>query len=249
MALSTDNAQDFSFPSNRSALAIFCRAPRLGTVKTRLAASFGNDFSLGLYEAMLQDTFALGSALAPDVEIFACFTPSDGFEGVGSLSSMWSGLRLAQCDGGLGEKMLDAFQQLRTKGFEQILLIGSDSPDLPSAHLKSAFEALDVAPGLVFGPASDGGFTLIGASIVVPPSLFEGVPWSHHETLNAVRRRNELRGSDKFAWTEVDEWQDVDEVDDLIALRHRLFEMGTFAPNTKAFLEKHTSEIAKAQGG
>lgn len=231
--------EEFSASKPPNALAIFCRAPRLGKVKTRLAQTHGDEFALGLYRAMLADSFALGRALAPDVETFACFTPDDAFEGENSLLELWDGPRLAQCEGDLGARMLDCFARLRAQGFQKVLLIGSDSPDVPLARLKRAFETLQTVPMLVFGPAPDGGFYAMGASLDVPEWLFKNVVWSDAKTLATIRWTNARRGKNKLEWAQLPYWRDVDDADDLIELRRRLFELGTHAPQTRAFLQNH----------
>lgn len=233
--VSMPNFQDSSPPKGRSALAIFCRAPRLGTVKTRIAKSHGDEFALGLYRAMLADTFALGRALSPEVETFACFTPNDGFDGEDSLAGLWDGPRLAQCDGDLGAKILDCFAQLRAQGFEKIIVIGSDSPDLPLKRLRRAFEILEEAPMVIFGRAPDGGFSLMGASLDVPTWLFEGVKWSSSQTLAMIRRNNSTRMEAGLNWADLPAWRDVDDEADWLELRRRLFELGTHAPQTRDF--------------
>ncbi|RYG57097.1 glycosyltransferase [bacterium] len=222
------------------ALAIFCRAPRLGQVKTRLAATHGDGFALELYRAMLADSFALGAALAPSVDTFACFTPDDAFRITpddDSLSVFWDGPRLTQCSGNLGDKMLDALTQLRRRGYQRIVLIGSDSPDVPLERLRSAFEALEKA-SLVFGPAPDGGFYLMGTAVEIPALLFEDVPWSSAETLRTIYGKNAKRGEARLECAELSPWRDVDDEADLQELWRRLFEDGTWAPQTRKFLEQ-----------
>jgi rSAM/selenodomain-associated transferase 1 len=232
---------NFSTAQAPDALAIFCRAPRLGTVKTRLAASRGDEFALGLYRAMLADSFALGLALAPRVETFAFFTPNDALADNDlsdeSLSSLWSGNAVAQCQGDLGTKMLDCFAHLRRMGFEKIVLIGSDSPDVPLSHLQGAFERLAHSQ-LVVGPSDDGGFYLIGASAVLPDTLFESIVWSSAGVYERLRGNLGKMGK-SFKCSALPSWRDVDEEGDLKELERRIFESGTHAPHTRAFLEKN----------
>lgn len=229
-------ATDLEFSSHqpRNALAIFCRAPRLGTVKTRLAQSLGNEFTLELYRAMLRDSFALGKALAPMANTFAYFTPNDALEGEESLRDFWDGPTLAQCDGDLGARMLHCFAQLRELGYERIVLMGSDSPDLPLQHLQQAFELLDQAP-ITVGASLDGGFTLLGAAVLPPNDIFQGIVWSSESVLRQLRQNlaNPVLG---LSFQELPTWHDVDDESDLEALRHRLFELGTHAPRTRDFL-------------
>jgi hypothetical protein len=237
---------------SKSALAIFCRAPRLGQVKTRLAQTHGDEFALGLYRAMLADTFDLGRALAPEIETFACFSPRDGFEGDDSLAELWDGPKIAQCEGDLGARMLGCFADLRALGYEKIVLIGSDSPDLPLKRLKKSFENLQ-NDKLVIGRAHDGGFYLIGASEPVPSWLFQHIDWSGPQatgylptTTPSVQIISNLRGrgiigkqnlsGDAAFLSHFPYWRDVDDAEDLKELKRRLFEVGTHAPHTREFL-------------
>lgn len=228
------NFPSFSVPQKRSALAIFCRAPRLGSVKTRLAKTHGDIFAFGLYRAMLADTFDLGRALAPEVETFACFTPADGFEGENSLAELWDGPRIAQCEGDLGAKMLDCFAQLRAKGFEKIVIIGSDSPDLIPAQLNIPFDSLD-RHDLVVAPTIDGGFYLIGASVPLPTSIFDEIVWSTADVY--ARLLKNLQEQPDLVWHRHSKWFDVDEGSDLESLRERLLQAPHRSPNTYAFLK------------
>lgn len=232
--VSMANCSSLSSSQKRSALAIFCRAPRLGTVKTRLAQTHGDAFALQLYRAMILDTFALGRALAPDVETFACFTPGDGFEGENSLAELWNGPKIAQCEGDLGAKILDCFAQLRARGFENVVIIGSDAPDLPLTRLQESFAQLDTSE-VVIGESCDGGFYLLGASTWLPDNVFEDIVWSSDQ----VFARLLLNIKTRFSLSSLPNWRDVDDAEDLLELRRRLFELGTRAPHTREFLEKN----------
>lgn len=222
-------------PKKRGALAIFCRAPRLGTVKTRLAKTQGAAFALGLYRAMLADNFALGRSLAAEIETFACFTPGDGFDGEDSLSDLWDGPRLAQCEGDLGAKILDCFARLRARGFERIMVIGSDS-DLSPSQLLNPFDTLE-RRDLVVGPTLDGGFYLIGASVSLPASIFDGIVWSSADVYQ--RLTENLKERPELTWHRRAKWFDVDDAADLESLRNRLLQVKNRAPKTRQFLTEN----------
>ncbi len=228
----------------KSALAIFCRAPRLGSVKTRLAQTHGAEFALQLYCAMLADCFDLGRALAPEIETFACFTPGDAFENR-ALDFLWNGPRLAQCEGDLGAKILDCFAQLRARGFEKICVIGSDSPDLPPEFLQESFAALRVHD-FAFGPSCDGGFYAMSAKSEFSAEIFRDVMWSSSTTLSQIeinlrRISQPLKGSAN--WLRLPSWRDVDDAEDLQDLEHRLFrsraDVDVGAPRTRDFLKSY----------
>ena len=207
----------------KKTIAVFARAPVAGRVKTRLARHLGDDGARALYAAMLGDTLTVAKRAARDLsecEVVVAFTPHDAFEpGPDSLFPFWSGARMAQCQGDIGARMLDCIARLQQgnddergnddeQGGAQVVLIGSDAPDLPVSCLMRAFEELErgevgLAFGsgermhdLVFGPALDGGFYLIGAAKPVPPKVFQDVEWSSPQTLEQVKanaRRLNLR--------------------------------------------------------
>jgi glycosyltransferase A (GT-A) superfamily protein (DUF2064 family) len=86
-----------------------------------------------------------------------------------------------QGQGNLGERMKRPFRMLPPG---PIVLVGSDIPLMRPHHIWNAFRLLG-RHDLAFGPASDGGFWLIGArrSRPLPARLFEGVHWSTAQTL------------------------------------------------------------------
>ncbi len=203
-------------------IVVFARAPRPGTVKTRLVAHFGTEAATALYRAMLHDCLALAQTAAREIEacqVCVAFTPADAFApGPHSLTAFWNGERMPQSDGDLGLKMRGAFEDLFARGAEKIVLLGSDSPDLPPEFIAQTFAALREAD-LVFGPARDGGFYLIGASRTLPPSLFDNVPWSAPETLE---RTLDNAGRLGLSFQLVPQWDDVDDADDVLRLAWRL---------------------------
>lgn len=230
------NFSPISTPKTRSALAIFCRVPRLGTVKTRLAKSHGDEFALGLYRAMLADTFDLGRTLAPGVETFACFTPADAFEGEDSLAQLWDGPKIAQCEGDLGAKILDCFAQLRARGYEKIVIIGSDSPDVWLAWLQKSFRKLEKLDS-VLGSTEDGGFWIFGASKPLPLDIFDDVIWSGPKVSQQIFTNLNNQKPRSWRMTFLPSWFDCDNARDLRELRGRLtFDDPKFAPRTREFL-------------
>lgn len=82
---------------------------------------------------------------------------------------------------GLGERMEQAFKEGFLKGYRQIVLIGSDLPELTREDLKQAFEALDTNE-YVLGPATDGGYYLIGMKSL-NSELFRQITWGSSTVL------------------------------------------------------------------
>src|SRR5205814_3062320 len=83
----------------------------------------------------------------------------------------------------LGDRMRNAFGHLFAAGYSSVVMIGSDLPSLPTSHLAQAFQYLRDRPdALVIGPASDGGYYMIGLHRLCP-ALFTPIPWSTADVL------------------------------------------------------------------
>ncbi|MCK5205867.1 MAG: DUF2064 domain-containing protein, partial [Desulfobacterales bacterium] len=118
-------------------------------------------------------------------------------------------------------------------GYRKAVIMNSDGPTLPLAHLKEAFSKLDHTD-VTLGMGHDGGYYLIGVKQHYP-ELFQNVTWSTKkvipQTLEACRRL-QLRVH------RLPEWYDVDVEADLARLRRDLSANPTSAPHTYAFLKK-----------
>lgn len=167
-------------------VAIFARRPRYGAVKTRLARDIGAAEALAFYRRTLA---RLARAMAHDArfETVIAVTPDHD-----ASARDFAALNLpviAQGGGDLGRRMLRA---LKHAGARPAVVIGSDIPALSPWHVAAAFRALGRTE-IVFGPARDGGYWLIGARH--PPRLkldaLDGVRWSSARTLadSAARLR------------------------------------------------------------
>lgn len=166
-------------PATDAQVFIFAKAPVLGTVKTRLAATIGDQAALSVYRRMLwrcaarlaQGPWRTSLSVTPDA---AAHDPQTWPDGVPVVQ---------QGGGDLGARMLRALMQATPEA--PVLVVGSDIPDLSARHIAQAIKALDHA-ALVFGPSGDGGFYLVGASAPPSPDIFAGVTWSQPTTLAAV---------------------------------------------------------------
>lgn len=87
----------------------------------------------------------------------------------------------------LGTRMHHAFQQMSDMGYEKMLLMGTDCPEITEEILRDALSALS-NKDVVFGPAQDGGYYLIGMK-TPNPILFQDIPWSRGDTLEQTLRR------------------------------------------------------------
>lgn len=185
----------------RPRLVIFARAPMLGRVKKRLARDIGAGPALQFYRRALA---GVGRQLARDRRWTTCLavTP-DGSAARPRLWPLRSG-RQPQGSGDLGRRMARVLGRF-THG--PVAIVGSDIPDLRPCHVWRAFRALAGAHA-VLGPATDGGFWLIGwRRGPLPYGAFNHVRWSTEHALDDTVKG--LRGCRVAC---VDRLADVDSV-------------------------------------
>ncbi len=152
-------------------LLIFIKNPREGKVKTRLAASIGNNNALKIYHHLLDHTLKISSEL--DTERFLFYDESI------NVNDKWSNehfLKYLQEGENLGTRMFNAFQTAFSLGSNKVIIIGSDCPGLNSSDIRFAFAKLD-QHDFVIGPALDGGYYLLGMKYP-EEKLFKNKTWS-----------------------------------------------------------------------
>ncbi len=196
-------------------LAIFARFPRLGKVKTRLAASLGAEAALQLHQAFLLDTIDRFASVTPELALYLADSTEEENLQFAARHALPPGL-LIRCQNGsnLGQRLWDAYRELsRTSG--RVVFVGTDSPTLPLSFFREARERLRRYP-VVLGPATDGGYCLLGLSQPVP-EIFTDISWGTSRVLAQTRAR--LGDRDCY---ELSHWYDVDEIEDLKTLRNDL---------------------------
>ena len=137
--------------------------------------------------------------------------------------------------------MYSAFDSLFSRGYKHIVLIGSDSPDLPVDNIITAFRTLESHPdSLVLGPTEDGGYYLIGlgAPTQVP---FEGINWGADTVLAETMVKSEGAGQDVRL---MNSWYDIDTPEDFEKLRSNV-EAPEEAPETWRVLHELECEMLK----
>jgi hypothetical protein len=147
---------------------------------------------------------------------------------------------LLQADDNLGHVLLGATSALLLARHDCVLLVNGDSPTLPPRLLVQALDTLR-EPGdrMVLGPASDGGYYLIGLKHP-HKQLFAKIAWGTETVARATRERAAEIG---LATTLLPEWYDVDDIETLRWLQEELaghstrFRAGGSAPASRAFLK------------
>lgn len=185
-----------------NALIIFARRPEAGKVKTRLAATIGDAAALDVYIRLLVHTRAVAMHSGVDVHVFLTEMPADLF---------WQDFTLdLQADGDLGEKMEAAFAQLFAHGYQRVVIIGSDCPELTTAHVREAFSLLETND-VVIGPALDGGYYLLGMK-TLQATLFRNKNWSTDTVFTQTIADLEKGG---LTYAKLPQLRDIDTGEDL----------------------------------
>ena len=192
-----------------NALIIFIKNPVLGKVKTRLAATIGNEKALEIYKSLVAHT--MEAVKECNAAVFLYF--SDSIEE--TISTQKPGcIKKIQSGKDLGERMLKAFDEVSGLLYQKVVIIGTDCPGINLQLIDEAFAALENSD-VVIGPAADGGYYLLGMNKPYK-SLFQNINWSTSAVLNETISRcdeSEL----KYALLEV--LHDLDEEKDLVHVK------------------------------
>ena len=158
----------------RNALIVFVKYPEKGKVKTRLAKSLGAELASSFYKELTENLVS-GFYDTNDFKIYIFYSGTFNR----NLVVEWLGKSFEyreQSGGNLGERMTDAFRKVFLDGYEKVVIIGSDIPDINLTSVKNSFDDL-VYNDIVITPTNDGGYCLLGMKSN-HPELFENVEWS-----------------------------------------------------------------------
>ena len=153
-------------------LLIFLKYPTPGEVKTRLAATLGNESAAEIYRACTEMTLERLNGFRQDAWLYvdppAALERTRGWVGEGWLLRPQHGATL-------GERLAKATGDAFASGAQHVVAIGTDSPWLTVQDMQDAYAALE-QHDLGLGPAEDGGYYLIGLARPVP-ELFDRINW------------------------------------------------------------------------
>lgn len=205
-------------------LTVMAKQPERGKVKTRIAAVLGDDLAVELYRCALHDTLALASSIVDVAHVLSYAPPTE--DGRRYFEQAAPDFALIPQQGAtLGERMTGILAAL-LKVDSPVVLIGSDSPDVPAELITRAFDTLRGGADVVLGPAHDGGYYLLGVRSM-QPHLFARIDWSTALVAQQTRERAVGAG---LKVVDLPPWHDLDTVDDLQAL------IAPGAPLTRAFI-------------
>lgn len=210
-------------------LVIMAKAPRPGSVKTRLASSLPPDAATDFYRCLLDDTLELARSL-DNVEV-AIMCPQADVDELSQLADKRASV-IAQQGNGLAAGLTSVFAHFAGRNPRRTIAFNSDSPHLPPSVLENAFEIL-IAHDVVVGPTHDGGYYLVGAK-ASHSTLFANDGMGTSSALERLLSRTQaLQLSVGFA----DHFYDIDIAEDLTRLAAELRVSPSRAPSTAAWLK------------
>jgi rSAM/selenodomain-associated transferase 1 len=208
-------------------LLLFTKPAVAGRVKTRLVGAITAQQAADLHAAFLDDLLVrLGTPAPWELRLAWALDAGEPVP-----EGPPPGVRQVGAD--LGERLFQGLADA-SGDFALVVAIGSDHPDLPRARVEEAFAALAAGAEVVFGPATDGGYYLVGVRReALAPALFTDIPWSGPEVLaRSLQRCGELG----LTATLLPEASDVDTPADLARLAASLRRAADDCPRTAALL-------------
>jgi hypothetical protein len=204
------DSMDLGKASSRCVL-LFIKAPEKGKVKTRLSTHLNDEITLNLYRCFVADVTE--SLKMAKYTLVIAFYPVKLKNKVIS----WLGAEYSytpQVGRHLGERMENAFKYAFMEGFNEVLVIGSDIPDITPSVINKAFEALRNHDAVI-GPCFDGGYYLIGFTIkTFLPDIFKGIQWSTERVFKDTMGVFSKKGYKVHVLPKL---MDIDRIEDLMA--------------------------------
>ena len=198
-----------------TSLIIFAKSPIPGKVKTRLTPCITPTEAAELYKAFIIDIIGNTHKLKYE-RVTIADTPSNEEATFHSICGQ-SVDYLPQKGHDLGERMKNAFKHSFDKGSKRTVIIGTDSPTLPSSYIQKAFDALKEV-SVTIGPTFDGGYYLIGLS-EQNDAIFDGIDWSTSKVFGQTLTRIQVVNKQLYV---LPPWYDVDTPDNLEFLRSHI---------------------------
>ena len=191
------------------------KAPIPNQVKTRMIPSLDPGTVSGLYHNFLLDKIEQVKNI--EAQAFIAYTPEAEFAFFQSIAP--SGFNLIKQTGSdLGERLANISRSLFKQDFKKVLMLDSDSPDLPVEYIKKGLEKLDNCD-VVIGPCEDGGYYLIGLS-ENQPLIFEGIPWSTSRVTELTMNKAKSSG---LIVSLLEKWYDIDTIENLQRLKNKMY--------------------------
>lgn len=213
-------------------LIVFAKEPKKWKVKTKLTEHLPKQLCIELYEAFLKDTISLARRISAEEKIIA-------YDSTGAPQYLKKNARrftfYKQRGKDRGARMHEAFLFAKRRGADKMVIIGSESPNLPFDVVRKAFVELE-NNDLVLGESFDGGYYAIG--LKDPSSeLFKNIKWNSN---SALKQTIENAGKLRKKTALLNRWYDVDDINSLEFLKNDLDKKRAVTSTTKKVLKNHS---------
>ena len=208
--------------TKRKAVIVLVKYPQKGKVKTRLALTTNNNFAVGIYKVIARHIFNEVDKLNNEIDVFIFYTPIESVNKITKWVDKDFFFRV-QSGNSLGERMSNAFNEVFEKDYCQVMIIGSDVPDISSKIILESFINLN-GSDIVISPSDDGGYSLLGMK--KPYNfLFKDIEWSTNNVLKQTVKKINEKGlkltticslNDIDTYDELLEWMEVTENKEII---------------------------------
>lgn len=201
----------------KKAYIIFSKIPAAGFSKTRLSISVGEQIATNIQTEMLYHIIK-EALLLKDISVYLAYSAREKDDPHLFLSKLPNRIKtFAQTKGDLGLSMAQAIITVQNQGYDQVVLSGSDLPDLNAGLIKSAFTRLKNCD-VILGPTVDGGFYLIGTSgpQLTTVLMNKKKSWGTNSILSSVKQSV---AASNLTLSELEELIDIDTIDDLNNVR------------------------------
>ena len=189
---------------------LFAKAPVAGSVNTRLIPDIGVEKATGLQENLIHQRLSmLTDAQVCDVTLMCA--PDTRHECFIECRKNYQVQLLVQSDGDLGWRMYNA-TKAALLSYKYCIVIGTDAPALDEVLIEKAIEVLHADADVVFVPAEDGGYVLLGLQDA-HAFLFEKIDWGSAEVMQQSRDKLEMNN---ISYKELDTCWDVDRLEDYL---------------------------------
>jgi hypothetical protein len=208
----------------KAIVVIVAKEPLPAHVKTRLCTHLSASGAAELYTMFVQDMVDEMSRLTESagdpsscLSVAIAYTPEKSGAAFEAILPVPVPL-FPQQGADLGERLLHIFEKLCGKGYDQVHIINSDSPDMPRSFVSESTKLLEAPQtDLVLGPCADGGYYLIGLKKPIP-ELFREIPWSTDRVLEMTLERARALG---LSYALLEPWYDIDTYSDLVRFLDR----------------------------
>ena len=189
---------------------LFAKAPVAGSVNTRLIPDIGVEKATDLQEDLIHQRLSmLTDAQVCDVTLMCA--PDTRHECFIECRKNYQVQLLVQSDGDLGWRMYNA-TKAALLSYKYCIVIGTDAPALDEVLIEKAIEVLHADADVVFVPAEDGGYVLLGLQDA-HAFLFEKIDWGSAEVMQQSRDKLEMNN---ISYKELDTCWDVDRLEDYL---------------------------------